>query len=80
MIEIDRSEVGDPGYKEFASAREAAEVGRLDDSRADHYYLTHPDARIGKLHGNPVSDDAVEFVYEGHPRDAVPVGLTPDGL
>ena len=27
----------------------------------NHYYLTHPDTRIGKLHGNPLSDDALEF-------------------
>ena len=27
----------------------------------NHFYLTHPDAKIGKLHGNPVSDDAAEF-------------------
>lgn len=27
----------------------------------NHYYLTHPDAQIGRLHGNPVSDDALEF-------------------
>jgi nickel-dependent lactate racemase len=28
----------------------------------NHFYLTHPDARIGSLHGNPVSDDAAEFI------------------
>ena len=28
----------------------------------NHYYLTHEDARIGRLHGNPISDDAAEFV------------------
>jgi len=27
----------------------------------NHFYLTHPDTRIGRLHGNPVSDDAAEF-------------------
>ena len=27
----------------------------------NHYYLTHPDTRIGRLRGNPVSDDAEEF-------------------
>jgi len=27
----------------------------------NHFYLTHPDARIGRLHGNPLSDDAAEF-------------------
>jgi len=27
----------------------------------NHYYLTHPDTRIGRLHGNPLSDDAAEF-------------------
>lgn len=27
----------------------------------NHFFLTHPDARIGRLHGNPVSDDAAEF-------------------
>ncbi len=27
----------------------------------NHYYLTHPDAKIGRLDGNPVSDDAAEF-------------------
>lgn len=27
----------------------------------NHFYLTHPDAQIGRLHGNPVSDDAAEF-------------------
>lgn len=26
----------------------------------NHFYLTHPDTRIGKLDGNPVSDDAAE--------------------
>lgn len=28
---------------------------------ANHFLLTQPDARIGRLHGNPVSDDAEEF-------------------
>jgi nickel-dependent lactate racemase len=28
---------------------------------ANHYLLTQPGARIGRLHGNPVSDDAAEF-------------------
>ena len=28
---------------------------------SNHFFLTHPDARIGRLHGNPVSDDAAEF-------------------
>jgi len=27
----------------------------------NHFYLTHPDTRIGRLHGNPLSDDAEEF-------------------
>ena len=27
----------------------------------NHYYLTQPGAVIGRLHGNPVSDDAFEF-------------------
>jgi nickel-dependent lactate racemase len=27
----------------------------------NHFYLTHPDTRIGRLRGNPVSDDAAEF-------------------
>ena len=27
----------------------------------NHYYLTHPDTKIGRLHRNPVSDDAFEF-------------------
>lgn len=27
----------------------------------NHFYLTDPDAQIGRLHGNPVSDDAAEF-------------------
>jgi nickel-dependent lactate racemase len=27
----------------------------------NHFYLTHPDTRIGRLHGNPLSDDAREF-------------------
>ena len=27
----------------------------------NHYYLTQPGAKIGRLHGNPVSDDAAEF-------------------
>lgn len=27
----------------------------------NHYFLTHPDTRIGKLDGNPVSEDAAEF-------------------
>lgn len=27
----------------------------------NHYYLTQPGAQIGRLHGNPVSDDAFEF-------------------
>ncbi|MBN2296145.1 MAG: nickel-dependent lactate racemase [Pirellulales bacterium] len=26
----------------------------------NHYYLTHQDAKIGRLHGNPISDDAAE--------------------
>ncbi len=36
----------------------------------NHFYLTHPDARIGKLHGNPVSDDAAEFAA-GLPMDFI---------
>ena len=27
----------------------------------NHFYLTHPDTKIGRLRGNPVSDDAEEF-------------------
>lgn len=27
----------------------------------NHFYLTDPDTRIGRLHGNPLSDDAAEF-------------------
>ena len=27
----------------------------------NHFYLTDPKAQIGRLHGNPVSDDAAEF-------------------
>lgn len=27
----------------------------------NHFYLTHPDARIGRLRGNPLSDDSEEF-------------------
>jgi len=27
----------------------------------NHFYLTHPDTKIGRLHGNPLSDDAFEF-------------------
>ncbi len=27
----------------------------------NHFFLTQPDARIGRLHGNPVSDDAADF-------------------
>ena len=27
----------------------------------NHFYLTHPDTKIGRLKGNPVSDDAAEF-------------------
>jgi len=27
----------------------------------NHFYLTHPDSIIGRLHGNPLSDDAAEF-------------------
>lgn len=27
----------------------------------NHYYLTQPGAETGRLHGNPVSDDALEF-------------------
>ena len=27
----------------------------------NHYFLTHPDTRIGRLDGNPVSEDAEEF-------------------
>ena len=27
----------------------------------NHFYLTDPNAQIGRLHGNPVSDDAAEF-------------------
>lgn len=30
----------------------------------NHFYLTHPDTKIGRLHGNPVSDDAAEFAAE----------------
>lgn len=30
----------------------------------NHYYLTHPGAVIGRLHGNPVSDDAFEFARD----------------
>jgi nickel-dependent lactate racemase len=28
----------------------------------NHYYLTQPGAKIGRLYGNPVSDDAFEFM------------------
>ena len=28
----------------------------------NHYYLTHKDTRIGRLHGNPLSDDSAEFM------------------
>ena len=28
---------------------------------SNHFLLTDPDAQIGRLHGNPVSDDAAEF-------------------
>ena len=31
---------------------------------SNHFHLTHPDARIGRLHGNPVSDDAAEFASQ----------------
>lgn len=27
----------------------------------NHFYLNHPDTRIGRLHGNPLSDDSAEF-------------------
>lgn len=27
----------------------------------NHFYLTHPDSSIGRLHGNPLSDDSEEF-------------------
>ncbi len=27
----------------------------------NHFYLTQDDAKIGRLHGNPISDDAAEF-------------------
>lgn len=27
----------------------------------NHFFLTHPDTQIGRLHGNPVSEDAGEF-------------------
>lgn len=30
----------------------------------NHYYLTQPGAEIGRLHGNPVSDDAFEFARD----------------
>ena len=30
----------------------------------NHYYLTQPGAVIGRLHGNPVSDDALEFAHD----------------
>ncbi len=30
----------------------------------NHYYLTQPGAEIGRLHGNPVSDDAFEFMED----------------
>ncbi len=30
---------------------------------ANHFHLTQPGARIGRLHGNPVSDDAAEFAH-----------------
>jgi nickel-dependent lactate racemase len=30
----------------------------------NHYYLTQPGAKIGRLRGNPVSDDAFEFIEE----------------
>jgi len=27
----------------------------------NHFFLTHPDTQIGRLHGNPVSEDSAEF-------------------
>jgi nickel-dependent lactate racemase len=30
----------------------------------NHYHLTQPGAKIGRLYGNPVSDDAFEFIQE----------------
>jgi nickel-dependent lactate racemase len=30
----------------------------------NHYYLTQPGAEMGRLHGNPVSDDAFEFARD----------------
>lgn len=30
----------------------------------NHYYLTHPDTKIGRLRGNPLSDDAFEFIRD----------------
>lgn len=44
----------------------------------NHYYLTHPDARIGRLAGNPLSDDAAEFAA-GLPLDFILYAISGPG-
>ncbi len=47
----------------FSGGRKLLMPGLADHRSIDdnHFWLTHPDAKIGRLHGNPVSDDAAEF-------------------
>jgi nickel-dependent lactate racemase len=45
----------------------------------NHYFLTQPDAKIGRLDGNPVSDDAAEFAAQ-LPMDFIVYSLSgPNG-
>ena len=47
----------------FSGGRKLLMPGLADHESIDnnHYYLTQPGAEIGRLRGNPVSDDALEF-------------------
>jgi nickel-dependent lactate racemase len=36
-------------------------LAHADSIDNNHFHLTDPEAQIGRLHGNPVSDDAAEF-------------------
>jgi len=50
----------------FSGGRKLLMPGLADHRSIDsnHYWLTHPDAKIGRLDGNPVSDDAAEFARD----------------
>jgi len=50
----------------YSGGRKLLMPGLADHRSIDdnHYWLTHPDAKIGRLGGNPVSDDAAEFARD----------------